>query len=110
MISQEELNSLYDAEVLDQDGDKIGSLGEVYLDNRTGDPAWLTVRAGWFGGRKVFVPLATAEVRDGQVQVPYTTAKIKGAPDIVTDGHLSESDEQDLYIYYRIEEGPAPSA
>jgi sporulation protein YlmC with PRC-barrel domain len=110
VISQEELNSLYDAEVLDQDGDKIGSLGEVYLDNRTGDPAWLTVRAGWFGGRKVFVPLAPAEVRDGQIQVPYTTAKIKAAPDIVCDGHLSESDEQDLYAYYRIEEGPAPSA
>lgn len=110
MISQDELNRLYDAEVLDQDGERIGALGEVYLDNRTGDPAWLTVRAGWFGGRKVFVPLATAEVRDGQIQVPYTLEKVKGAPDVVADGHVSESDEQDLYTYYRVQEGPAPTA
>ncbi|SOC52417.1 PRC-barrel domain-containing protein [Ornithinimicrobium cerasi] len=110
MISNEELNTLYDAEILDQDGEKIGTLGEVYLDNRTGDPAWLTVRAGWFAGRKVFVPMSTAEVREGQIQVPYSTDKVKGAPDILADGHLSEDDEQDLYIYYRMDDGPAPSA
>lgn len=110
MISNEELNTLYDAEILDQDGEKIGTLGEVYLDNRTGDPAWLTVRAGWFGARKVFVPMSTAEVRDGQIQVPYPAEKVKGAPDILPDGHLSEDDEQDLYIYYRMDDGPAPSA
>lgn len=110
VIPHEELNKLYDAEVVDQDGERIGMPGEVYVDNRTGDPAWLTVRAGWFGARKVFVPLATAEVRGDQIQVPYSTAKVRDAPDVVCDGHLSEDDEQELYTYYGVEEGPAPSA
>ncbi|RIK14615.1 MAG: PRC-barrel protein [Acidobacteria bacterium] len=110
MISQEQLNALYDAEVVDQGGEKVGTMGQVYLDNKTGEPAWVTVRTGWFGGRRVFVPLSTAEIVDTQIRVPYSTAMIKGAPDIPCDGHLSEDDEQDLFEYYAVDDGPAPSA
>jgi len=109
-VTQEQLAEYFDAEVVDQDGHRVGALGQIYLDNRTGDPAWATVRTGLLGGRKVFVPLATAELRDGQVLVPYSTEMIKGAPDIAPDGHLSEDNEQDLYLYYRFDEGPGPSA
>lgn len=107
-VTQEELGEYFDTEVVDQDGQRVGALEEVYLDNRTGRPAWATVRTGWFG-RKVFVPLATAELRDGQVLVPYSTERIKRAPDIAPDGHLSEDNEQDLFHYYSIDDGPAPS-
>ncbi|MFX0539258.1 PRC-barrel domain-containing protein [Ornithinimicrobium sp. Y1847] len=109
MISQEQINQLYDAEVVDQDGERVGSMGEVYVDNRTGDPAWVTVRTGWFSA-KVFVPLSTAEILDGQIRVPYPTSRIKAAPSVESDGHLSENDEANLYRYYAVEEGPAPSA
>lgn len=110
VVTQEQLNEYYAAEVVDQDGGRVGSMGEIYLDNRTGDPAWLTVRTGFLGGRKVFVPLVTAEIRDGQIFVPYSSAKIKGAPDVPADPHLSDNEEQDLYQYYAVQEGPAPSA
>ncbi|MFK5632978.1 PRC-barrel domain-containing protein [Ornithinimicrobium sp. LYQ103] len=110
VISHEQLNMLYDAEVVDQDGEKVGAMGQIYLDNATGEPAWITVRTGWFGGRRVFVPLTTAEVLDGQIRCAYSMAKIKGAPDIEVDGHLSEADEQDLDAYYAVDEGPMPSA
>lgn len=109
-LTQEQLDEFFDAEVVDQDGHKVGSMGEIYLDNRTGEPAWATVRTGWLGGRKVFVPLQTAELADGQVRLPYSSTKIKNAPDLVPDGHLNEDEEQDLYTYYSVEEGPAPSA
>lgn len=109
-VTQEQLDEYYDAEVVDQDGQRVGSLGEIYVDNRTGEPAWATVRTGWFGGRKVFVPLATAEVQNGQILVPYPGERIKDAPAIAADGHLSEDNEQDLYRYYAVDEGPAPSA
>lgn len=110
MVSYEQLGELYDAEVVDQDGHKVGRLGEVYLDNGTGDPAWVTVRTGWFGGRRVFCPVGNATVHHGQVQVPYPLAKLKVAPDIPCDGHLNEQEEEELYVYYSIEEGPGPSA
>ncbi|HSP59732.1 MAG TPA: PRC-barrel domain-containing protein [Ornithinimicrobium sp.] len=109
-ISQEQLEALYDAEVVDQEGDKVGSLGQVYVDNATGEAAWITVRTGWFGGRKFFVPLATAELVDGQIRVPYSSAMIKDSPEIDVDGHLTENEEQDLYDYYAPETGDAPPA
>ena len=110
MITQEQLNALYDAEVVGQDGEKVGSLDQVYLDNATGDPAWLTVRTGWFGGRRIFCPLTNAEVVRQQIQLPYTLAMIKGAPEIPVDRHLTEDEEEQLFEYYSVDEGPQPSA
>lgn len=110
MITQEQLNALYDAEVVDQEGEKVGSLDKVYLDNATGDPAWVTVRTGWFGGRRAFCPLSNAEIVGHQIRVPYPVAMIKGAPEIQVDRHLTEDEEEQLYDYYSADEGPAPSA
>ena len=110
MISQEQLNALYDAEVVDQGGERVGAMCRVYLDNRTGEPAWVTVRTGWIGSRKVFVPLTTAEIVNEQIRVPYSTEMIRDAPDIPCAKHLSEDEEQDLFEYYAVEDGAAPSA
>ena len=38
-ITQEHIDTLYSAEVVDQNGDKVGSVGQVYLDDHTGAPA-----------------------------------------------------------------------
>jgi sporulation protein YlmC with PRC-barrel domain len=110
VITQAQLNALYDAEVVDQAGEKVGPLDTVYLDSLTGDPAWVSVRAGWFGGRRVFCPLGNAEVVGSQIHVPYPVAVIKGAPEILADEQLSEGEEELLYNYYAVDEGPAPSA
>lgn len=110
MITQEQLNALYEAEVVDQDGDRIGALDQVYLDNESGDPAWLTVRTGFLGGRRYFCPLSTAELMDHQIRVPYSADMVKGSPEITPDRHLDEEEEEQLYSYYAVDEGPAPSA
>ena len=34
---------------VDQQGDKIGSVGQVYLNDQTGQPDWVTVNTGLFG-------------------------------------------------------------
>lgn len=110
MITQAQLNALYDAEVVDQAGEKVGPLDKVYLDNATGDPAWISVRAGWFGGRRMLCPLANAEVVGSQIRVPYPAEMVKGAPEIPPGDHLTEDEEEQLYDYYAVDEGPAPSA
>lgn len=110
MITQAQLNALYDAEIVDQAGEKVGPLDKVYLDNASGDPAWVSVRAGWFGGRRVFCPLANADVVGSQIRVPYPVEMIKDAPEIHADEHLSEDEEEQLYDFYAVAEGPAPSA
>ena len=87
--------------VIDNDGDKIGSIGQVFLDDQTGQPEWITVKTGMFGGGESFVPLRDAEVDGNDVRVPYDKDKVKDAPRISdADSHLDEAEEATLYEYY----------
>jgi len=48
--------------VYGRDGDKLGKVGQVYLDDETGKPEWATVQTGLFGTKESFVPLAQADL------------------------------------------------
>jgi uncharacterized protein (TIGR02271 family) len=90
--------------VIDNDGDKIGSIGQIFLDDESGRPEWVTVKTGLFGGGESFVPLRDAEVAGDDLRVPYDKATVKDAPRISdSDGHLSEDEEATLYRYYGTE-------
>ena len=39
-LTSEQLASVTSGNVIDSDGDKIGGVGQVYLDDQTGDPSW----------------------------------------------------------------------
>ncbi len=82
------------------DGQNIGRVGQVYLDNETGQPNWVTVKTGWFGTSESFVPLDAATVEGDTIRVPYDKDMIKGAPHNEAGVPLTESDEQELYRYY----------
>jgi len=79
---------------------KLGTVGEVYLDDETGSPEWATVRTGLFGTKEAFVPLADADIADGELRVPFDKDKVKNAPHIDSEGHLSPAEEEELYRYY----------
>ena len=100
MITQNDLQQLFGAEVYEQDGGKIGSAGQVYLDNSSGEPEWLTVKTGLFGTKESFVPLQQASVTGDRVVVPFSKDKIKDAPRIDADGNLTPEEETELYRYY----------
>ena len=76
-------------EVVGEDGSKIGTLEEVYLDTDSGQPEWATVTTGLFGTKQSFVPLAQADPSGGKIQVPYSKDQVKDAPSIDPDGELS---------------------
>ena len=46
------------APVRGSDGDKLGKIDAIYLDNATDAPEWAAVRTGLFGGHNTLVPLA----------------------------------------------------
>jgi uncharacterized protein (TIGR02271 family) len=100
MITQNDIARLTGADVYDTDGDKVGSVGQVYLDNEKGDPQWVTVKTGLFGTKETFVPLQGADVSDDRVTVAYGKQQIKDAPQIDADGALSPTEEGELYTYY----------
>jgi uncharacterized protein (TIGR02271 family) len=88
------------ATVVDRNGDKIGKLDEVYLDQETGRPEWALVNTGLFGTRSSFVPLSGATPADDQLTVSYEKSQVKDAPNIDADGALSQQEEQALYQHY----------
>ena len=96
-------------QLLDNDGEKVGTIEEIYLDTDTDQPEWVLVKTGLFGGKGTFVPLAQANQSGEGIQVPFEKAHVKDAPNIDPDGQLSQSEEQTLYRHYGLEYGESQS-
>ena len=77
MITTQDISSIIGSNAVDADGDKLGKVGQVYLDDQSGRPEWATVSTGLFGTSETFVPLTDATVSGGTLRVPYQKAKVK---------------------------------
>ena len=104
-LTAEQLGSVGNGNVIDTDGDKIGNVGQIYLDDSTGEPNWVTVKTGLFGTSESFVPLSGASISGSDIVVTYDKATVKDAPRVDADGHLSPEEEDSLYRYYRLDGG-----
>ncbi len=105
MISQDQLRTAVGTTAYDRDGDKIGKVGQLYYDDATDQPTWVTVNTGFFGTHESFVPVSGAQMTGDRVTLAYDKAKVKAAPKIAEDGHLSPQEEQQLYRYYGVDYG-----
>jgi uncharacterized protein (TIGR02271 family) len=110
MIGTDTISRVIGQDVYDESGEKIGSAAEVYLDDETGQPEWVTVRTGLFGPKESFVPIRRVDLTDDGVRVPVSKTQVKDAPKIDTDGHLSPEEEQELYRYYGMGSGMGSEA
>lgn len=86
--------------VFGSDGEKIGTLGHINLDDRTGIPDFVTVHTGFLGDTEHFVPLNEAEVSNGNLYVKFPKDFVTDAPEIDPAVALSAEDEKRLYDYY----------
>ena len=66
--------------MVDRDGDRIGRIDAIYLDDQTGQPEWALVNTGLFGTKSTFVPLAQAKPSGDTVQVPYDKQRSRTRP------------------------------
>ncbi len=109
MITEEQARELIGRDLMTETGERVGRIGQIFLDDETGRPEWVTVHTGLFGTSESFVPLTTAEVGDIGLTVPYDKVRIKDAPNIDVDaGHLSREEEAQLYDYYGLTYTGAP--
>ncbi|MEU1123521.1 PRC and DUF2382 domain-containing protein [Streptomyces sp. NPDC005899] len=86
--------------VYDSDGEKVGTVGRVYVDDDTGKPDWITVKTGMFGMKESFVPLAGARRVGSDLHVSHPKDRVKEAPRVDADAHLSVTEEEELYRHY----------
>ena len=96
----------YDAwrghDLVDRDGTKVGKIDEIYANDETGQPEWVTVNTGLFGSRSSFVPLQGAHAAGDNLQVPYSKDQIKDAHNIDADGHIGPDEVAALYEHYSL--------
>jgi uncharacterized protein (TIGR02271 family) len=90
-------------DLYDSDGDKIGTIEEIYLDAETDEPEWALVNTGLFGTKRNFVPLQQASEVDGSLRVPHDKDTVKNAPKVDANGQLSQREEGELYSHYGLE-------
>ncbi len=102
MLEQNQIDQVSGTDAYDSNGRKLGEVGEIYLDDQTGRPSWMTVDTGQFGTDQSFIPLSDASLAGDRLTVPYDKDKVKGAPHVSADGHLSPDEERELYAYYGV--------
>jgi sporulation protein YlmC with PRC-barrel domain len=101
----DELLSLRGRSVLDEDGETIGKVEQVWVDNVNGQPEWATVSLGRSKESR-YVPLRAADIRDDDVVVAYTKDQVESAPEF-RPGEATVQDEHRLYRHYN-QPLPAP--
>jgi uncharacterized protein (TIGR02271 family) len=87
----------------DRNGEKIGTIDALYLDQLTDKPEWALVNTGLFGTKSSFVPLAGAAPRGEDVVVKVDARQVKDAPKMNPDEQLSEQQEAELFRHYGID-------
>src|SRR3712207_2012769 len=93
----------------DRNGDKIGTIGALYVDQETDRPEWALVHTGLFGSKSSFVPLAGASPRGDDVVANVEAQQVKDAPKMAPDENLSEHEEAELFRHYGIDYTPEGS-
>ena len=91
--------------LLDRDGERIGTIEEIFLVEETGRPEWALVRLGRVRGRTTLVPLQGARpVADG-VRSGVDKAVVSDAPAVDADAEPSDAEVNAIYRHYGIDAG-----
>lgn len=88
--------------VVTSTGERVGPIGEVYLNEVTDQPVWVTVRTGPSGTRESMVPLEGASIAKNELLVSHSRDQIMQAPSIDQDGQLSPEEENELHAHYGV--------
>ncbi|MEV1291448.1 PRC and DUF2382 domain-containing protein [Pseudonocardia sp. NPDC049635] len=103
MITKDMTRDLIGRQAVDSHGEKVGKIGQVYLDERDGTPTWATVNTGLFGTKESFVPLQNADLKDSAVELPVEKQQVKDCPHVGrSDERLTGSEEDELYRHYGV--------
>ena len=100
MTTTEELQNMEGQTAVDVNGAKLGKIGQVYVDDQTGQPLWVTITTGMFGTKQNFAPLYGSRSDGGDLHLAVTKDMVTGAPGVEADGHIEDSENEALYTYY----------
>jgi uncharacterized protein (TIGR02271 family) len=99
MPTMEQFTAAQGQPVYSSDGEKIGTVDEIFYDVETRQPEWIAVGKGFFKTKRVLVPVQGANIQGDGFYVAYSRDQVEGSPDITGD-EISQETERDLYSYY----------
>jgi uncharacterized protein (TIGR02271 family) len=105
MIATQDIDRIIGSEAVDPQNDKIGKVSQVYIDQETEQPRWVSVRMGLFGTSESLVPLDNASWDSEALHIGYDKSRVKDAPRVDADRELSPEEQEQLYRYYGLTGG-----
>jgi sporulation protein YlmC with PRC-barrel domain len=96
--------ALLDGELYDRDGERIGTVKDLYVETEVGAVRFLDVGAGGFlglGEKHFMVPMeAVTDTSGGRVTIEQSREKVEGSPELETKGVPEDAYQQEVYDYY----------
>lgn len=100
MTTERQIRDLFDATAYDRDGDKLGSVKEVFLDERTGQPTFVEVGHGLFGMSSSVVPLKGHRLDGDDLHLAFAKDRIADAPSLDVDNGLTPEEQNRVFEHY----------
>ena len=95
---------LLNATAYDKDGEKLGDVNEIFVDDNTGKPTFVDVKHGLFGMNSSLVPLRGHDFNGDELRLAFSKDRIKDAPDFDSDSALTPEQQNDIFRYYGLEQ------
>ena len=105
MATNRQIHDLFAATAYDINGDRLGKVTEVYLNDDTSQPDFVEIHHGRFGRGTSLVPLHGHTLDHDHLTLAFPKALIRKAPDFESYAHLSRGDRKRFHAHYGLEDG-----
>lgn len=102
MANEKNIKDLFNATAYDRNGDKLGAVKEVFVDDNSGQPTFVEVGHGLFGMSSSLVPMRGHCLSGDELQLAFDKERIKDAPNLDADNHLTPEDQRNIYGHYQL--------
>ncbi len=101
-LAEEQLLTYRGKPLVDADGEEIGPLSCVYLDEATGVPKWLGAQVGsLMGSKRVVAPVFGSYIFRDTISVPYSRKAVLDA-EVATPDAITAEQDVNLYLHFGI--------
>mgnify|MGYP002720587545 FL=1 len=97
------IKDLFNATAYDKDGEKLGDVNEVFVDDQSGQPTFVEINHGLFGMNSSLVPLRGHDFSGDDLKLGFSKDRIKDAPDFDSDKPLTPEAQSDIFKHYGLD-------
>lgn len=102
MTDKRNIQDLLNATAFDAQGEKLGKINNLFVDDKTGQPTFIEVNHGLFGMSSSLVPLRGHRLNGDELKLAFDKDLIKDAPDIDFENQLTAADQETIYEHYHL--------